>query len=633
MMLDCTEKHTQFTWYGLVLAVSLGFVIALIAGGIAMGLAHEDDKAYLVEVRAGLPADGVPLLGDTTDLGRLHLTRTSNDLGQMTAVDVEGQGFSSAVRVEVVRDPQTAWDVQVIAPTNEVPIAEGDTLLVTFCARCTTARDETGEGMLKFFLQSVGTPWVGVLGAERRIGKQWQRFYSHVVAQRDWAVGEVNLTLHVSPYVQTIEIGGLAVLNLGQYIDPSELPIDRLTYAGRQLDAPWRTEATERIEKYRKGPLVVQVRDANGKPVPGVPVHVRMTRHAYGFGSLFNYRILDESGQVIDTDDGRHYAEWFLKLFNKATTQMYWADWGWVNPEVRKAYHRNAKWLQEHGIPTRGHVLVWPAWRWLPKAIKELEGRPDTLRSIVRDHVTEVVEAMHPYDLIEYDVMNEPRVNHDLMDILGEEVMLDWFRAAKEADPRQTLYINEYSLLTSSGYTEPEQDAYEKTIRLLLDSGAPLGGIGLQGHMGEGLTPPKRVLEILDRFARFGLPLQVTEFDIEIDDEGVQADYTRDFLTAVFSHPATIGFVQWGFWETLHWKPRGAMFRKDWSTKPNGQAYIDLVLGEWWTDRQGFTNEDGRFTIRGFCGDYEITVGEGDLATQHTIVLSTDGYTLELTLD
>ena len=40
---------------------------------------------------------------------------------------------------------------------------------------------------------------------------------------------------------------------------------------------------------------------------------------------------------------------------------------------------------------------------------------------------------MRPYDLVEYNVMNEPRVNRDLMDVIGNDAMLDWWRAARKA--------------------------------------------------------------------------------------------------------------------------------------------------------------------------------------------------------
>ena len=75
----------------------------------------------------------------------------------------------------------------------------------------------------------------------------------------------------------------------------------------------------------------------------------------------------------------------------------------------------------------------------------------------------------------------------------------------------------------------------------------------------------------------------------------------------MFSHPAVTGVLMWGFWEGRHWRPRAAMVRKDWTLKPNGQAWMDLVEKQWWTDERGKTGPDGEYKIRGFLGDYEIT--------------------------
>ncbi len=98
----------------------------------------------------------------------------------------------------------------------------------------------------------------------------------------------------------------------------------------------------------------------------------------------------------------------------------------------------------------------------------------------------------------------------------------------------------------------------------------------------------------------------MTEFDINIADEDAQAQYTRDFMTAVFSHPSVTGFLMWGFWEGRHWLPSGAMFRRNWSIKPNGEAYKELVFREWWTDVEGVTGEDGIYRTRGFLGEYDV---------------------------
>ncbi len=55
----------------------------------------------------------------------------------------------------------------------------------------------------------------------------------------------------------------------------------------------------------------------------------------------------------------------------------------------------------------------------------------------------------------EWDAINETFTNHDLMDVLGREEMVEWFKAAREADPDARLYINgyinDYAMLRCAG--------------------------------------------------------------------------------------------------------------------------------------------------------------------------------------
>jgi len=228
---------------------------------------------------------------------------------------------------------------------------------------------------------------------------------------------------------------------------------------------------------------------------------------------------------------------------------------------------------------------------------------------MVLDHIADIVTATAPI-LDEWDVINEPYNNHDLMDVYGCGIMVDWFRAARRHHPTAILYINDFGILSARGRDTAHQRHYEETIRFLVEQGAPVGGIGMQGHFDATPTDIPRVLQILDRFAA-AFPAQVikvTEFDVDTDDEALQADYTRDFMTAIFSHPRTVGFQMWGFWEGAHWRPHAAMYTRDWQEKPNAKAYRDLVLKAWWTDISGVTGPDGTFSGRGFFGDYEIEV-------------------------
>ncbi len=46
----------------------------------------------------------------------------------------------------------------------------------------------------------------------------------------------------------------------------------------------------------------------------------------------------------------------------------------------------------------------------------------------------------------------------------------------------------------------------------------------------------------------------------------------------------------------------------------------------------GPTNAAGRYTVRGFCGDYEVTVPAGGKSTSRRVTLFRGGVTLRVTL-
>jgi hypothetical protein len=115
-------------------------------------------------------------------------------------------------------------------------------------------------------------------------------------------------------------------------------------------------------------------------------------------------------------------------------------------------------------------------------------------------------------------------------------------------------------------------------------------------------------------------------------DEELQADFTRDFLILSFSHPSVVGVQHWGFWENAHWRPPAAMYRADWSEKPNARIYKDLVLKQWRTDLSGKTDTAGRFAQRGFHGDYVITIEAGGRRIEKNFSLAPQLGVAELTV-
>jgi endo-1,4-beta-xylanase len=403
------------------------------------------------------------------------------------------------------------------------------------------------------------------------------------------------------------------------------MPPQAATYGGREPGAGWREQANRRIEANRKADFTIVVSNKDGDAVEGAQIRAKMVRHAFAFGAAIGATRLMGKG-----DDAERYRKVVASRFNKVVLEndLKWDQWvqSKSNPPGSKYFYPQTlaalEWLKHKNILVRGHYLGWGPVEQLD-AYKKHQGGSAAFRGALFNHIREKVSRVD--DLVaEWDAVNHPIGWHDrlitLGSLFGPGIYADVFKLARELNPKARLYINEGSLLPTARYNESVRDKYAQLIRFLLDNGAPLGGIGFMGHFDhDKLTPPSELIRILDRFSAFGLPLQITEFDIRFGERGkpynfsekelqLQADYTRDFMTAAFSHPAIEGIVMWGFWEGHHYNPSAALYRTDWSAKPNGKVWEDLVFRQWWTDVRGQTDRAGNFKTRGFLGEYEITV-------------------------
>jgi hypothetical protein len=75
------------------------------------------------------------------------------------------------------------------------------------------------------------------------------------------------------------------------------------------------------------------------------------------------------------------------------------------------------------------------------------------------------------------------------------------------------------------------------------------------------------------------------------------------------------------------------MFRRDWSVKPNGEAFRDMVFREWWTDVRGAAAADGTYRVRGFHGRYEVEAAAGGHTRKMETTLGPQGRELTVSLD
>ena len=541
-----------------------------------------------------------------------------------STVDVSGQPFAKAIRAQIKEKSQNLWDVQLQA-TSKSEVRVGDVLLASFYFRTEFVPAESGEAETEINFELNHPPHDKSLTYAVRAGAQWKQVLVPFVAKRNFKAGESQVVFRLGYSPQTVEFADIKLENFEKQLTLADLPKSKATYAGMEPDAPWRAKAEERIDKLRKADLTVKVVGSDGKPVVGASVSAKLTRHAFHFGTCAPAETLLSGGQ-------EKFVGLLRELFNTVTLEndLKWEalkDWNF--PLERGV--RGLDWLREAGIDARGHVLVWPGWDELPAYLHRLEHNPDKLREEVNNHIREVVTAAKG-KVIQWDVVNEPFTKHDLLDLLGPEVMVDWFKLAHSVDPAPKLYINDFQILAGGGGTTPHRDHYEKMIQLLVDKGAPLDGIGMQGHFGSSLTSPDDLMALLDRYGKFKKDIAVTEFDVVIDDEQLAGSYVRDFYTVLFSHPAVTTLMMWGFWDANHWKKNAVMYRADWSLKPGGQAYRDLVLGKWRTDEHGSTDASGQFKLRGFKGSYDVEVKRGSQTRTVKAALADGGARVDVKL-
>lgn len=516
--------------------------------------------------------------------------------GDRRTVPVAGQPFTQAIRVDVKEPPANVYNAQLRAPITAA-VKKGDVLFLTFHLRAVATRAESGEVYATAVFERSSPPHNKALQLRCGAGREWTQFQLPFVSDGNYAPGDAAAALHLGHGVQTLEIAGFSLVNYGTAVKLEELPRTKFSYAGRAPDAPWRKAAEARIDKVRKADLTVQVTDAAGRAVANADVRVRMTRHAFPFGSAVVADTL-----VSEAPDAQRYRDEVARLFNRVVFEndMKWGPW----ERNRDRTMRALDWLRSKNIEVRGHNLVWPGAGYTPREVMQLKNDPAAMRKRIDDHIADEAGALRG-KVVEWDVLNEPYTNRAIQDVLGNDEMIRWFKLARAADPDAVLLLNDYPILT--GQPDAHFDGFEKIVRFLKDGGAPIGGVGIQGHYGATLPPPTQILAGLDRLAKIGLSVAITEFDVDTTDEQLQADYLRDHTIACFSHPAVSEVIMWGFWEGRHWKPVAAPYRRDWSKKPAAQAWEDLIFKQWWTDATIKTGADGRATIRGFQGDYEIT--------------------------
>lgn len=272
--------------------------------------------------------------------------------------------------------------------------------------------------------------------------------------------------------------------------------------------------------RHRTGEVELSVLTPDGRPAPDRTVTVAQQRHAFAFGNIgFDFVSLvggpaPAGGEDVETFgragrlDLDRAGELWLNLFNTSTLPFYWGGYEprRGTPDTARLT-ATARWFAERGVAVKGHPLVWhtvqPPWL-LGLGLDEVER---LLRARIRDLAGGFAGLIDTWDAINEAVIMPVFANGEnaitpLARARGRIHMVRMaFEEARAANPAATLVLNDFDL----------SSAFECLIEGVLEAGVRIDAIGLQTHMHQGYRGEEYIIGVLDRFARYGLPLHMTE--------------------------------------------------------------------------------------------------------------------------
>lgn len=178
---------------------------------------------------------------------------------------------------------------------------------------------------------------------------------------------------------------------------------------------------------------------------------------------------------------------------------------------------------------------------------------------------------------------------------VGPEIITWAFKWAHEADPKAQLYYNDYNIEQGAVENKGKHASSLLLLKRLLKEGAPITGVGIQGHwhLNSNLADVEKAIE---NYAALGLKVSITELDvtatgsnsgamgvnqgdrkIPVENYDKQAEVYKKLFEIFMRHEKDIDRVTfWGLSDTKSWR-RGQdalLFDGELNAKPAFNAVI-----------------------------------------------------------
>jgi endo-1,4-beta-xylanase len=307
-------------------------------------------------------------------------------------------------------------------------------------------------------------------------------------------------------------------------------------------------------------------------------------------GTLFMAGMLTASAQ----------AKYLGNIYQSSTPLKFATYWNQVTPENsgkwgsveqnRDRYSWNNldqayNFAISNGYPFKQHTFVWgnQAPNWIG-SLSQADQRAE-----VEEFISDYCQRYPSTNQI--DVVNEPiSAPPSFRNALGGSGATGWdwvitsFEMARLHCPQAELLINEYGIINDSA----KRSRYVEIINILKNRDL-VDGIGIQSHSFNLIGYSASTLKSnLDALAQTGLPIYVSEWDIDADDQQQLNEYQQKFPT-VWNHPAVKGVTLWGYIYGTTWRQRTGLLYDNGTERPALTWLKNFVSN----NNPGDDNDDG----------------------------------------
>ena len=233
------------------------------------------------------------------------------------------------------------------------------------------------------------------------------------------------------------------------------------------------------------------------------------------------------------------------------------------------------KYAKDNKIPFKQHNFVWgsqqPSWIG---GLSQAEQREE-----VEEWIRLYCERFPDTELI--DVVNEPppHTTPSYTAALGGAGAsgYDWIKQvfvwAHQYCPKSILILNDYNNVE---YANDNSHTIDIVTRIK-NAGAPIHGVGAQAHGCANLSA-STVQMYIDKIAtQTGLPVYISEYDLNIADDNKQRDVMQSQFTMFWNNPNVKGITIWGYIVGSTWVANSGLMTSSGTKRPAMTWLMDFL--------------------------------------------------------